>query len=137
MLTIRLLGAVDIKLDNNQHADLGSRKAIALLIYLVMEGKPVARDTVTALLWPEMAEAAAKNNLRTTLTRLKRHLGSYLEITPARVAFNYHLPHIVDVTILQSRLAAALSGQDLQELQQAIDLEQGEFLQGFHYNCYA
>ena len=132
VLKLHLLGPPKMTLNNRSLSDVGSRKAQALLFYLVVIGKPVARDMLVALLWPEMAEKSAKNNLRTTLASLKRQIGPYIDATSTDVAFNRHLPYLLDVETLRARLDAALSVQNLAELQAATDLYQGEFLQGFH-----
>ncbi|MEZ4868131.1 MAG: BTAD domain-containing putative transcriptional regulator [Caldilineaceae bacterium] len=121
-----------VTLGDNSLANLGSRKAQALLAYLAVAAKPVARDTLVALLWTEMPEQAAKNNLRTTLTSLKQQLGSYLVITTSAVAFNRQLPYQLDVENLDKQLDAALATQHVEALQAAVALYQGEFLQGLH-----
>ena len=132
MLTIRLLGTVEVLIDPHFPIELGSRKAQALFVYLVRAAKPIARDTLTALLWPEMAEQVAKNNFRTTLTRLKHHLGPYLDITTTSVAFNRRAPYVLDVEALYDSLDEATSTQDPVKIQAAVELYRGEFLQGFH-----
>ena len=119
-------------LDNRPLSDFGSHKAQALFFYLATTANPASRDTLAALLWPEMAEKSAKNNLRTTLARLKRHLGPYLDANPTGVAFNRCLPYVLDVETLRTRLNAAMSAPDPKELLAAIECYQGEFLQGFH-----
>ena len=64
-----------------------SAKAPALLAYLAMTRRPQSRDTLAALLWGEMGDADAKNNLRQTLTSLRKSLDPYLDITRTTVAF--------------------------------------------------
>ena len=131
-LVVRLLGACEIVFDNHHLSDLGSRKAQALFSYLAVVAKPVARETLAALLWPEMSEKAAKNNLRTTLTMLNKRLGPYLEVTTTNIAFGGHLTYTLDVELLRSGIDAAIATGNLGALQAAVSLYQGEFLEGFH-----
>ena len=42
-------------------------KALALLAYLAVTGRPHSRDALAGLLWGEMPDAAAKANLRKIL----------------------------------------------------------------------
>lgn len=132
ILTLKLLGGCKISLDNNTLDYLGSRKAQALFVYLAVMAKPLARASLTALFWPEMPEQSAKNNLRSTLTTLKKHLGPYLEVTTTTVAFTQQLPYQLDVELLCNGIKAALPSQTLEALQRAVDYYQGEFLSGFH-----
>ncbi|MGQ0601189.1 MAG: BTAD domain-containing putative transcriptional regulator, partial [Anaerolineales bacterium] len=55
-------------------------KVRALLAYLAVEAdKPHRRESLAGLLWPEMPDAAALNNLRKTLHRLREPLGDVAE----------------------------------------------------------
>ena len=130
-LKLRLLGSFEVMLHNVRLTNFGSRKAQALLFYLVMKDTPVARDTLVALLWPEMTERAAKNNLRTTLAALNRQMAPYLDVTTSEIAFKRHLPYVLDVETFRSAVNAAISAQDLVALRSAVGGYRGEFLQGF------
>ncbi|MEZ4706673.1 MAG: BTAD domain-containing putative transcriptional regulator [Caldilineaceae bacterium] len=131
-LSIRLLGAFELKAPNGDIIDLSSRKAQALCAYLAVMDKPTPRDTLAFLLWPDMADQAAKNNLRTTLSTLKRHLAPYLDITMSTVAFNLNQPHFLDVETFQNWVSRAVATKSIAELQAAVALYRGEFLDGFH-----
>ena len=52
-----------------------TRKALALLVYLVVTGQPHTRDALAALLYPEYDEPHAKAALRRTLSALTTSLG--------------------------------------------------------------
>lgn len=130
-LQIKLLGALEITLGGRSFTNVGSKKAVALFCYLCLSTKAVSRNILTALLWPEMDEAAAKNNLRSTLTILRRVLGSYLTITSSTVAFHRQQPYQIDVELLYTTLEKARSTQKLELFQQAITYYRGEFLSGF------
>lgn len=62
------VGAAPLKVD--------TRKAVAVLAYLVATEQPQAREHLAALLWPEADDAAARGALRRTLSTLKSALGS-------------------------------------------------------------
>lgn len=51
------------------------RKAAALLIFLASEPTTHSRDSLMGLFWPDLAEKAARNNLRVALARLNKGLG--------------------------------------------------------------
>ena len=53
-----------------------TRKEFALLVYLALTHAPQPRDRLAALFWPDRDEAAARNLLRTTLSRLRHHLAA-------------------------------------------------------------
>ena len=75
-----------------------------------------------------MPEADAHMNLRKVLVRLKP-LSPYLGITRATLAFSQNGSHALDVTEFE---AAAAVKTDIDRLQQAVELFQGDFLDGFY-----
>ncbi|MEZ4661088.1 MAG: BTAD domain-containing putative transcriptional regulator [Caldilineaceae bacterium] len=132
VLNIGLLGAFELRAPYGHTLDLGSRKAQALLAYLAMTDRPIPRNTLTSLLWPEMPEQRAKNNLRTMLSVLKQQLAPYLNISTMALAFNRHQPYFLDVEAFLARVNSAIASRNLAELQTAVALYKGEFLEGFH-----
>ena len=52
-----------------------TRKAVALLAYLAVSGEFQSRDTLAALLWPEMNDKRARAALRRTLSALRSAVG--------------------------------------------------------------
>lgn len=60
---------------DGQPLQLGSRKALALLSYLVVESQPHARDKLANLLWPESDQTLSRGSLRRTLHALTSVLG--------------------------------------------------------------
>lgn len=55
--------------------DISRRKELALLAYLVVKaGQAHSRETLLGLLWPELPEADARNNLRAPLAPLRKTL---------------------------------------------------------------
>ena len=51
---------------------IDTRKALALLAYLIVGGEPKSHDTAAALLWPESDQTFARAALRRTLSSLSR-----------------------------------------------------------------
>jgi DNA-binding SARP family transcriptional activator len=80
MIRLRILGQLTLEQDERPVAAplLGQPKRLALLTYLaaVHPAAPRSRDTLIALLWPELDEAHARTGLRQALLRLRRHLGA-------------------------------------------------------------
>ena len=80
MLRLITLGALDLKDARSRtiHDVLSQPKRVALLLYLVMEGRraPVSRDRLLALFWPESDETRARNALSQSLHQLRRSLGA-------------------------------------------------------------
>lgn len=64
-----LFGAPHIQV-NGLTVVLRRRKALALLAFLVMDERIQSRETVAALLWPDLNEESARNSLRATLPLL-------------------------------------------------------------------
>ena len=68
-LSLRLIGAPRVAVDARAVA-LGSRKALALLALLALDGMS-ARVRLAALLWPDQDETSARRNLRREVFRLR------------------------------------------------------------------
>lgn len=96
------------------------RKAEALFYYLLIK-KQVQRDELVSLLWGEVEEEVAKKNLRNAVYIVRRVIGEEIILSPQRSILQvnpyWHIDCDVDI-FLQGR-------------ENAIDLYQGEFLQGF------
>jgi predicted ATPase/DNA-binding SARP family transcriptional activator len=73
-LEVHLLGPPQIERDGAP-VQFDTRKAVALLAYLAVEGGAHSREALAALLWPEYEPARAYANLRRTLWTLNRALG--------------------------------------------------------------
>ncbi len=128
-LNLTLLGRAEIRLDGQTVPQLKSKKAQALLFYLAVTGHTQSRSVLAGLLWPEMPEADARMNLRQALTTLRRTIGDYLIATRHDVTFNQERPYQLDTQIFDRVMAE--EAQDVDLLHQAIELYQGDFLDGF------
>src|SRR5688572_26237775 len=93
-LRLSLLGPPQVWADDIP-LTFATRKALALLIYLVVEGGPQPRDKLLALLWSDSAPERGRGVLRTTLAYLRRALdtpatinsATYLTVEADTIAF--------------------------------------------------
>ncbi|MCL4299121.1 MAG: AAA family ATPase [Anaerolineae bacterium] len=139
-LEISLLGGLTIKRGGLPAPALASRKAEALLVYLLCTGRPHAREVLADLLWDDRSQSQALANLRVLLSSLRQALGPYVSITRQTVAFNRDSPCWLDVAELEQGIAAAraqrqgeiLSAEAAVQLAQALALYRGDFLLGFY-----
>lgn len=72
---VRTLGTPQVFVDQ-QRVSFRTRKVLALLIYLVVEQKPVARARLVALLWPSATPERGRMSLRSALALLRDGLAS-------------------------------------------------------------
>lgn len=146
-LEIALLGSFQVTLDGAPVTRFETGPARLLLAYLVMHaGRPIHREALADLLWPESPRAEARHALRQTLSRVRRALGEregaacFLEVTPQSIEFNAQSDYWLDVDAFASlvtavrhhphrRLTACLPC--MRRLAQAAALYRGELLGGF------
>ncbi len=146
MLTLLLLGPPEVR-HAGQPATFATRKALALLVYLALEGGTHSREKLTALLWPESDSERARMALRRTLAYLREALGDadegatgkHLQITRGALGFEPAQAES-DVRVLEEawarlREAPAIQGPDapalVAQLKQAVARYRGDFLDGF------
>lgn len=119
---VHLFGAPEILRDGSA-VRVDTRKAIAVLAILAVEGRPVRRDVLAARLWPEATQERARGSLRRTLSALRTAVGADA-IGSDRETIRLTLePHMVDVLGFDAHVAAAPH--------EALDLYRGDFLEGF------
>jgi len=87
-LEIRLFGGLRVAVDGAPVTGFMSAKVPALLAYLAVTGRGQRRDDLAGLLWGEMPDVDAKNNLRQALANLRRSLEPWLIITREEVALD-------------------------------------------------
>ncbi len=146
-LQIRVLGGLHIARHGAPLANFVSNKAPALLVYLAMTQHPHSRDALAALLWGELSDTDAKNNLRQALSNLRKLIEPHLIITRETVEFNPSVPATLDAASFERLLTQSADGKapignhhwqrlddspsTIQQLQSAVALYQGDFLAGF------
>lgn len=131
-LELRLLGNPQVRLGGREVKDFISAKVQALFFYLAVTGQSHSRDHLAALFWGNSSETSAKRSLSKALSNLRQLIGSHLLIERQDVAFNFDLPHQLDVAVFEATVARARSETNLNDLKEAADLYQGDFLEGFH-----
>ena len=138
-LSIRLFGPFQVMLEGHS-ASLESDKARALLAYLVTEaGTEHRREKLAGLLWPGGSESSARNNLRHTLSVLRKSIGDReasepaLHVTRQTVQFDASCNAWADVVSFSKLLRPVTTCEDkaIQRLGEAAELYRGEFLQAF------
>ncbi len=114
-LEARLLGPPEVLVDGAP-LSVDTRKAIALLAYLVERDVAPTREELTWLLWPESPSDKARGNLRRTISALRSGLGGrWVEADRDRVT--------LDRTDLV---------HDTEQIEQHLDAVRGRFLEGFY-----
>ncbi|HUF14398.1 MAG TPA: AAA family ATPase [Acidimicrobiia bacterium] len=134
---IRLLGEPVVTVAGSP-IDVDTRKAIAILAYLAVEG-PTSRDHLLAMLWPEASSDRARATLRRTLSSLRSGIGKeHLDSDRDRVALTGDID--VDTATFDAEIASTHQhGHDpadvcpecITHLDRATGLYRGDFLQGF------
>ena len=89
---IRLFGAIEIRRDGELLTDFRSQKALVLLAYLICENRPITRDYLAGLAWPEMEQRQALGLLRRSLHDLHSQLPGCLELERRTVCFSPTAP---------------------------------------------
>jgi DNA-binding SARP family transcriptional activator len=126
MISCRTLGPVEVTVDGSDPpAELLWRKNLALLIYLARSpNRSRAREHLTALLWGDRPEPAARHSLREAIRVLRRSLGDdalqadgdVIRLDPKAVQLD------------TERFEALEATGDVRD---AANLVAGEFLEGF------
>lgn len=148
-LSLNLLGPPEVRLGGRLLA-FPTRKALALLIYLALEGDSQPRQHLAALLWPEASPTRSLASLRNNLNRLQTSLhpigedGSpvaYLSITHDRLALNPDADIFIDLhtvarayTLARADRSSRISpdgSASLPLLLSAAGCQRGDFLVGF------
>jgi tetratricopeptide (TPR) repeat protein len=121
--------------------EVDTRKAIALLAYLAVEGEPKRRDSLAALLWPESDSSHARAALRRTLSALNKALGGeWLQIERESIGLDRKNGFRLDIDEFHKLLSSVEDhGHDWTDvcvrceepLARAISLYRQEFLAGF------
>jgi predicted ATPase/DNA-binding SARP family transcriptional activator len=128
-LEIALLGPPEIKV-GRKPVKTDRRKAIALLAYLAVTGKPHPRDQLAALLWPDYDPESAYAYLRRTLWELNQILGKgWIEADRENAA----LASVEDVWLDTARFTQLIHARQdaVHALTEAVNLYRRDFLAGF------
>jgi WD40 repeat protein/serine/threonine protein kinase/DNA-binding SARP family transcriptional activator len=140
-LQITLLGSPGVALDGRPVTGFVSTKAQALVYYLAATGRSHTRDALAGLLWSDVPDATARKNLRDVLSNLRRLIDPYLLISRQSACLDPEAPVTVDCQRFSALLATAQRPgssaapptlEDMAALSEAVELYQGDFLDGFY-----
>ncbi|MDX1524568.1 MAG: BTAD domain-containing putative transcriptional regulator, partial [Anaerolineae bacterium] len=115
-----------------------TRKALALLLYVAVEGGLHPRPKLMPLFWPNSDADRGRSALRSTLAYLRRAFDTvqpgssrhFLQVEADAVGFNFEADYSLDTQALEA--AKTLHGfEHLSTLQQAVACYQADFLDGF------
>jgi predicted ATPase/DNA-binding SARP family transcriptional activator len=129
VLEVRLLGAVELSFGGVPIRFNAPPRALALMAYLVVHRRPLARDAVAFTLWPDALEDEAQANLRRHLYALTKALPApdgapWLSADKKSIAWNSSAASRVDVVDFERMVACEDS------LDEAVRLYRGPFLAG-------
>jgi DNA-binding SARP family transcriptional activator len=145
-LTIQLFGTFQVLVGGMPVNGFRSDKVRALLAYLAVEAdRPHRRDALAGLLWTDMSDVKAHDNLRLALHRLRQSLGAsaaeaHLSVTPKTIQLLVSPECMVDVAaferlLFERRAHRCLGRVDCspctRRLIQAAALYRGDLLPGF------
>ncbi|MFQ5400195.1 MAG: BTAD domain-containing putative transcriptional regulator [Anaerolineae bacterium] len=137
-LSLALLGSFQATLDQTPISKFKSAKVRALLVYLLMEAdRSHRREALAGMLWPSRSTSDALASLRFALSNLRSAIGdrqadpSFLIISRETLQFNLASDHWLDVREFES---FALNPVGLDQLEPAVNLYRGDFLEGFTIN---
>lgn len=146
-LALSFLGPWQVTLAGEAVTGFKYDKVRALLAYLAVEAdRPHRRETLMGLLWPELPETAARNNLRQVLATLRDAIGDrtadppFLLANRATIQFNPDSDYWLDVQHFVTLVTATERHPHrhpescracAQRWQQAVELYRGPFLAQF------
>ncbi|RIK44298.1 MAG: hypothetical protein DCC55_03015 [Chloroflexi bacterium] len=131
-LELMLLGSPAVYLDGNPVTGFRSSKALALLCYLAVTQRAHTRTALTGLLWGDLPDSQARRSLTTTLSNLRHLVGNHLIIGRHEIALDPHTSCWLDVAVLEAAVERFQAGPDIQQLEAAIELYRGDFLEEFY-----
>ena len=140
--SINVLGGLTITDSSGNLLEFSSRKAEAILIYVIFSEKASCeREELATLFWENMPETNALTNLRVTLANIKKKSNELLNISRRRVSLNPEIKLSVDALNLieiirkflsSDRLKENISVEHAREIAEILPLYRGDFLQGFY-----
>src|SRR5713226_1890593 len=147
-LHLSLLGTPVVK-HGEDTLTFSTRKALALLVYLAVEGGTHPRKTLSEAFWPELDAEHGRAALRATLLELRKLLErshgpgerAHLLVERDTLGFDQGSPLLLDLRLVESAskqvgrgiepLADPARGALLAQLEQAMHLASGPFLASF------
>ena len=127
-LQLILLGKPEI-IQNEEPVNI-FHKAQALFYYLAVTGGSHRRLDLLNLLWHQIQDQErARNNLRVTLSYLRKRFSKHLLINRHTISFNHKSSYWLDTEVLKKAFQSP--PRTIEELQSIVEVYRGEFLEGF------
>lgn len=121
---LKMFGGLSVERDGTPVANLNAhRKRLALLALLAVAGESVPRDKLLVLLWAESTDEQARNALKQAVFGLRRELGFDAISSGPELRLS--------TALVTSDVADFLSAVESGELERAVALYRGPFLDGF------
>src|SRR5215468_6034989 len=116
-LQLSLLGTPVVK-HGERALTFSTRKALALLVYLIVEGGTHSRKTLSESFWPELDAEHGRAALRATLLELRKLLErshepgelAHLVVERDTLGFDVGSPLIMDIQLVESASKQVGSG---------------------------
>ena len=121
--SVRTLGFPEVRCDDRL-CPLALRKGLALLVYLAEAKRPVGRDAIATLLWPESPATVVRARLRRLLHRLQLALGEVIASDRSTIRLSAETVLNIDSQLFEQAC-------DDGEFERACTLYPADFLDGF------
>jgi two-component SAPR family response regulator len=148
-ILIKTFGGFEVSKGDNRVSedDWPTQKALRLFAHLAINRTPITDGALMEMLWPDAPESKARNSLRNAVHQVRSVLKKIDDRPPAKLLvrgrksgtakldFEYLLDTEMLDGFLKEATAAAESGQTetaIEKSKLALDLCQGDFLEGFH-----
>lgn len=128
--SLQMLGPLQLERSGEAVTKFRSRRALALLVYLVCEERPIPRVELAELIWPDKTAQQGRANLRWALNYLGKLLPDCWEINRRTAVFQGDTG-VVDT----HQLRRALAEGNMDVLATAVSQVQGDFMRGFYLDA--
>ncbi len=141
MLTINMLGKVNINYKGTSIADKASSKLVALICLLVLnKNRDMSKEKIIAYLWPDSNEEAAKSNLRFNLWTIKKMIPQDLNgedfINVGKDYCRINQKYVFYCDKIELDKCQKNCDENIEELMALKSLFKGDFLEGLYLrNC--
>ncbi len=137
-LTVRLLGRVEVLLEDGRPVRLGGRHAQALFALLVLSRRPRSRDALAADLWPD-ADGGSAAALRQALWLVRNgfaaagvETASVLDVDPETIGLQPDARLELDIDEFEGCARSEDCG-----VERAVELYRGDLAEGLGHECFA
>jgi DNA-binding SARP family transcriptional activator len=130
MLHAKLLASAQLSLNGTSLSSLLSGRGLAFFAYVAANNTSCPRIKFHELLWADVTEKQAQENVRVLIYNVRQILGDYMSVTRTTVELNRRLPYWSDLDAFSS-IADERVACDPSLLTQILKLYECDFLDGF------